>query len=67
MIRVALADDQELVRTGFAALLEAEDDIDVVGQAADAWAWLHRVLASRPLTAGPTGRLPARSAPAGVR
>ena len=37
MIRVALADDQELVRTGFAALLEAEDDIDVVGQAADGW------------------------------
>jgi anti-sigma regulatory factor (Ser/Thr protein kinase) len=26
---------------------------------ADAWAWLHRVLASRPLAAGPTGRLPA--------
>ncbi len=37
MIRVALADDQELVRTGFAALLEAEDDIEVVGQAADGW------------------------------
>ena len=37
MIRVALADDQELVRTGFAALLDAEDDIDVVGQAADGW------------------------------
>ncbi|MGH3282965.1 MAG: response regulator transcription factor [Trebonia sp.] len=35
MIRVALADDQELVRTGFAALLQAEDDIEVVGQAAD--------------------------------
>ncbi|MDR0343220.1 MAG: response regulator transcription factor [Nocardiopsaceae bacterium] len=35
MIRVALADDQELVRTGFAALLAAEDDIEVAGQAAD--------------------------------
>ena len=35
MIRVALADDQELVRTGFAALLAAEDGIEVVGQAAD--------------------------------
>ena len=28
-IRVALADDQELVRSGFAALLAAEDDICV--------------------------------------
>ena len=35
MIRVALADDQELVRSGFAALLQAEDDIEVVGEAAD--------------------------------
>ena len=34
MIRVVLADDQALVRTGFAALLDAEDDIEVVGQAA---------------------------------
>ena len=35
MIRVALADDQALVRSGFAALLDAEDDISVVGSAAD--------------------------------
>lgn len=35
MIRVALADDQELVRSGFAALLQAEDDIEVAGEAAD--------------------------------
>ena len=34
-IRVALADDQELVRSGFAALLDAEDDICVVGLAGD--------------------------------
>jgi DNA-binding NarL/FixJ family response regulator len=35
VIRAGLADDQELVRTGFAALLDAEDDMTVVGQAAD--------------------------------
>jgi DNA-binding NarL/FixJ family response regulator len=35
MIRVALADDQALVRSGFAALLDAEDDITVVGEATD--------------------------------
>jgi DNA-binding NarL/FixJ family response regulator len=35
VIRVALADDQELVRAGFAALLDAEDDIEVVGEAED--------------------------------
>lgn len=35
MIGVVLADDQELVRSGFAALLDAEDDISVVGSAPD--------------------------------
>jgi DNA-binding NarL/FixJ family response regulator len=35
VIRVGLADDQELVRTGFAALLDAEEDMMVAGQAAD--------------------------------
>jgi DNA-binding NarL/FixJ family response regulator len=34
-IRVVLADDQELVRSGFAALLDAEEDIRVTGAAAD--------------------------------
>lgn len=33
MIRVALADDQVLVRAGFRALLEAEPDIEVIGEA----------------------------------
>jgi DNA-binding NarL/FixJ family response regulator len=35
MIRVLIADDQALVRAGFRALLDAQDGIDVVGEAAD--------------------------------
>ena len=35
MIRVLLADDQALMRAGFRALLDAEDTVDVVGEAAD--------------------------------
>lgn len=35
MIRVLIADDQALVRTGFRLILDLEDDIEVVGEAAD--------------------------------
>jgi DNA-binding NarL/FixJ family response regulator len=35
MIRVVLADDQALVRAGFRVLLGAQEDIEVVGEAAD--------------------------------
>jgi DNA-binding NarL/FixJ family response regulator len=35
MIRLLIADDQELVRAGFAAILGAEPDMDVVGEASD--------------------------------
>ena len=35
MIRVLLADDQALMRAGFRALLDAEDTVDVIGEAAD--------------------------------
>ncbi|MET9788849.1 response regulator transcription factor [Streptomyces canus] len=35
MIRVLLADDQRLVRAGFRSILADEDDIEVVGEAAD--------------------------------
>jgi DNA-binding NarL/FixJ family response regulator len=35
MIRVLLADDQELVRAGFRALLDAQGDLEVVGEAPD--------------------------------
>ncbi len=34
-IRVLIADDQALVRAGFRMILEAEDDLAVVGEAAD--------------------------------
>ena len=35
MIRVAVADDQALVRGGFAVLLRSADDLEVVGEASD--------------------------------
>jgi len=35
VIRVLLADDQALVRAGFRALLDAQDDIEVVGEVGD--------------------------------
>ena len=35
MIRVLLADDQALVRAGFASLLDAQGDIEVAGEASD--------------------------------
>ena len=35
MITVFLVDDQALVRGGFRLLIEAEDDLEVVGEAGD--------------------------------
>ena len=48
MIRVVLADDQALVRGGFRALLDAEADIKVVGEAADGRAAVAAVRELRP-------------------
>jgi DNA-binding NarL/FixJ family response regulator len=47
-IRVFLLDDHEVVRRGVAALLEAESDITVVGEAATAGQALARIPAARP-------------------
>ncbi len=43
MIRLLLADDQALVRTGFRMVLDAQDDMEVVGEVGDGQAALRRV------------------------
>ncbi|MFE0535364.1 response regulator [Streptomyces nigra] len=48
VIRVALVDDQALMRAGFRALLDAEDGIEVVGEAADGAQGLELVRAEVP-------------------
>ncbi|RFU86527.1 DNA-binding response regulator [Streptomyces triticagri] len=48
MIRVALVDDQALMRAGFRALLDAEEGIEVVGEAADGLQGVALVRESRP-------------------
>ena len=48
MIRVLLADDQGLVRAGFRALLDAEPDIEVVGEASDGAAAVRLAQSARP-------------------
>jgi DNA-binding NarL/FixJ family response regulator len=48
MIRVLLADDQALLRMGFRLILEAEADIEVVGEAGDGAAAIGMAAALRP-------------------
>jgi DNA-binding NarL/FixJ family response regulator len=48
MIRVAIADDQALVRTGFRVILDAEPDLEVVGEAGDGHEIVDLVQARRP-------------------
>jgi DNA-binding NarL/FixJ family response regulator len=47
-IRVLLADDQALVRTGFKVLLDVEDDIAVVGEATNGREAVEQARATRP-------------------
>jgi DNA-binding NarL/FixJ family response regulator len=48
VIRVLLVDDQSLLRAGFRMILEAEDDISVVGEAGDGAAGITMTAALRP-------------------
>ena len=48
MIKVAVADDQALVRGGFSVLLGTADDLEVVGEAADGDAAVKLVARERP-------------------
>ena len=78
-IRVAVAEDQALVRSGFVALLRSDPDLEVVGEADDGLAALEVARRTRPdvmlmdirmpgldgVTA--TGRLTGDPATAGVR
>jgi DNA-binding NarL/FixJ family response regulator len=48
VIRVFLLDDHEVVRRGLRDLLEAEPDIEVVGEAGTAESGMNRMLVLRP-------------------
>jgi len=48
VIRVLIADDQALVRAGFRMILEAEEDLEVVGEASDGGEALDEVRRLRP-------------------
>lgn len=47
-LKVLLADDQDMVRSGFALILSMEDDIEVVGQARNGAEALDLAVATRP-------------------
>jgi DNA-binding NarL/FixJ family response regulator len=57
-IRVFLLDDHEIVRRGIRDLLEAEDDLEVVGEAGTAEEAIGRIPATRPDVAVLDVRLP---------
>ena len=58
-IRVLLAEDQTMVLGALAALLEMEDDIEVVARARSGDEALHLVQQRIPTSSSPTSRCPA--------
>jgi two-component system response regulator DevR len=58
MTRVFLVDDHEIVRRGIAELVDAERDLEVVGEAGDVKQALARIAATRPEVAVLDVRLP---------
>jgi DNA-binding NarL/FixJ family response regulator len=58
MIRVFLLDDHEVVRAGLRELLQADGDIEVVGESGSAVEAAHRIPAVRPDVAVLDARLP---------
>jgi DNA-binding NarL/FixJ family response regulator len=48
MIRILIADDHELVRSGLRAMLDTQDDLEVVGEAADGTAAIEEAFTLRP-------------------
>ncbi|GAA3866374.1 response regulator [Saccharothrix violaceirubra] len=67
MIRVLLADDDALVRGGLKALLDAEADIVVVGEAADGAEAVHRAAVVRPDVVVMDIRMPVRDGVSATR
>jgi DNA-binding NarL/FixJ family response regulator len=60
LIRVLLADDQALIRAGFRALLDAQEGIEVVGEAADGEEAIRLTRAREPRPSPELGQLSER-------